>query len=395
MSLILSGSNGVSDIDGDASTPAIRGTDTNTGIFFPAADTIGFAEGGAEAMRIDSSGNVGIGNATARGRLTVSDGAVNTAGEAVYQAYIVGTSRTPTSDLTAMLTIQSTNALAADVGGSIAFGGRAVSASTAGANWATIAGFKENATTSEFGGYLQFVTRPNSGAAAERARITSDGKFFVNETAQLAGYSEQAVITANSTQVALALKSSSASIALATTTTDTNTYNAAVFANNGNFSGALKGTISVSNTATAYNTTSDYRLKENVQPMQNALATVTQLKPCTYTWKADGSAGQGFIAHELQAVVPDAVTGEKDGVELQQYEISPAIPATYDEERNELTPAVEAVMGEREVPKYQGVDTSFLIATLTAAIQELKAELDTVKAQNAAFEARLAALENK
>jgi hypothetical protein len=61
MSLILSGSNGVSDIDGDASTPAIRGTDANTGIFFPAADTIAFAEGGVEAMRIDSSGNVGIG----------------------------------------------------------------------------------------------------------------------------------------------------------------------------------------------------------------------------------------------------------------------------------------------------------------------------------------------
>ena len=61
MSLILSGSDGVSDIDGTAATPAIRGTDANTGIFFPAADTIAFSEGGAEAMRIDSSGNVGIG----------------------------------------------------------------------------------------------------------------------------------------------------------------------------------------------------------------------------------------------------------------------------------------------------------------------------------------------
>ena len=61
MSLILSGSDGVSDIDGSASTPAIRGTDANTGIFFPAADTIAFAEGGAEVMRIDSSGNVLVG----------------------------------------------------------------------------------------------------------------------------------------------------------------------------------------------------------------------------------------------------------------------------------------------------------------------------------------------
>jgi hypothetical protein len=61
MSLILNGTDGLSDVDGSASTPAIRGTDANTGIFFPAADTIAFAEGGAEVMRIDSSGNVGIG----------------------------------------------------------------------------------------------------------------------------------------------------------------------------------------------------------------------------------------------------------------------------------------------------------------------------------------------
>ena len=61
MTLILSGTNGVSDIDGSAATPAIRGTDANTGIFFPAADTIAFSEGGAEAARIDSSGNFGIG----------------------------------------------------------------------------------------------------------------------------------------------------------------------------------------------------------------------------------------------------------------------------------------------------------------------------------------------
>jgi hypothetical protein len=61
MSLILDGTNGVSDIDGTAATPAIRGTDTNTGIFFPAADTIAFAEGGTEAMRIDSSGNLLVG----------------------------------------------------------------------------------------------------------------------------------------------------------------------------------------------------------------------------------------------------------------------------------------------------------------------------------------------
>jgi hypothetical protein len=80
MSLILDGTNGVSDIDGTAATPAIRGTDTNTGIFFPAADTIAFSEGGVEAMRINSAGNVGIGTTTPSGKLSVvgTIGLINT-----------------------------------------------------------------------------------------------------------------------------------------------------------------------------------------------------------------------------------------------------------------------------------------------------------------------------
>jgi hypothetical protein len=116
-------------------------------------------------------------------------------------------------------------------------------------------------------------------------------------------------------------------------------------------SGTTVGTITVSGSATTYATSSDYRLKENVSPMTGALATVAQLKPVTYTWKSDGSAGQGFIAHELQAVVPDCVTGTKDAVDAEGK------------------------------PQYQGVDTSFLVATVVAALQELKAEVDSLKAQ--------------
>jgi hypothetical protein len=85
--------------------------------------------------------------------------------------------------------------------------------------------------------------------------------------------------------------------------------------------------------------------------MQDALAVIAQLNPVTYTWKANGSDGQGFIAHELQAVVPDCVTGEKDAV---------------DAEGN---------------PQYQGVDTSFLVATLVKAVQELSAKVASLEAQ--------------
>lgn len=75
MTLILSGTDGLSDVDGSAAIPAIRGTDANTGIFFPAADTIAFSEGGVESMRIDASGNLLIGTTSSASKLYVSGNA--------------------------------------------------------------------------------------------------------------------------------------------------------------------------------------------------------------------------------------------------------------------------------------------------------------------------------
>lgn len=116
------------------------------------------------------------------------------------------------------------------------------------------------------------------------------------------------------------------------------------------------GTITTTGTATSYVTSSDYRLKNTIAPMTGALAKVAALKPVTYKWNADGSDGEGFIAHELAEVVPQCVTGEKDAV---------------DENGN---------------PKYQGIDTSFLVATLTAAIQEQQAIIQSLTARITALE---------
>ena len=118
---------------------------------------------------------------------------------------------------------------------------------------------------------------------------------------------------------------------------------------------SLVGNVAVTSSSTSYNTSSDYRLKENIQPMTGALARVAALKPCTYTWKIDDSDGEGFIAHELAQVVPQCVTGEKDAVDADGN------------------------------PVYQGIDTSFLVATLTAAIQELNAKVDAQAAEIAAL----------
>ena len=135
-------------------------------------------------------------------------------------------------------------------------------------------------------------------------------------------------------------------------------------------------------------TTSDYRLKENVLPMVGGLNNVMKLNPVEYTWKDNGSSGQGFIAHELQSVVPDSVIGQKDEVYIEKYEISPHIPATYDERGNPLTPEVDAVFGEREIPKYQSIDKSFLVAILTSAIQEQQTIIESLTNRISALESK-------
>jgi hypothetical protein len=98
MTLVLNGTNGLSDVDGSAATPAIRGTDANTGIFFPAADTIAFSEGGTEAMRIDSSGNVGIGTSSPTSRLTIGTGSYSAAASGTTGMYTTATGLEMLSD---------------------------------------------------------------------------------------------------------------------------------------------------------------------------------------------------------------------------------------------------------------------------------------------------------
>jgi hypothetical protein len=98
-----------------------------------------------------------------------------------------------------------------------------------------------------------------------------------------------------------------------------------------------------------------------------------QLKPCNFAWKADGSRVDGFIAHEAQEVVPEAVSGEKDAMRTEEYEVSPAVT---DEDGTVVT---EAVMGEREVEDYQGIDQSKLVPLLTAALQEALARIEALE----------------
>jgi len=123
-----------------------------------------------------------------------------------------------------------------------------------------------------------------------------------------------------------------------------------------NVSAATVGTIETTAGATAYNTSSDYRLKNTIAPMVGALAKVALLKPVTYKWNVDGSNCEGFIAHELAEVCPYAVTGAKDALDAN----------------GNIKP--------------QGIDVSFLVATLTAAIQEQQALITQLTARITALE---------
>jgi hypothetical protein len=329
MPLTLNGTTGIAGANGSASTPAVQGEDTNTGVFFPAADTVAVATGGSERMRVNSSGNVGIGTTSPGDTLDVNGGIFvtptltdNTGTANIGFQSNRSSSTQPRGSLSAIGSSASTNYQALKPGYLTLYSA-----------YADIALNADTSTT------IQFWT-----GGSERARFLSDGAFLVGKTT--AGQ-----ITTNGAE----LRSNYSMFAASNTGTAPTMY---IGANGGSgnlidfyYGSTRVGTIITNGTTTAYNTSSDYRLKENVQPMQDALAKIAQLNPVTYTWKADGSDGQGFIAHELQAVVPDCVTGEKDAV---------------DAEGN---------------PQYQGVDTSFLVATLVKAVQELKAEVDSLKAQ--------------
>jgi hypothetical protein len=347
---------------GSASTPSITFTgDTNTGIFSPAADTIAFAEGGAEAMRITSAGDVGIGTNNPQYPLTLVNSTAN------KEILFVKGSNTNTGTGLAgegPIAIQNTN-------------------NTVG-NMAAISNFDSNGninvqinfinTDQAAGGAVGFTTRTNGGASyGERMRVTENGGTrFQCQSFAAQPSSTNAGVEINNTN------SGSRFFGFGTGTETQIEF--------GNTNGT-RGSIQTTSGGTSYNTTSDYRLKENVASMTGALAKVQQLKPCTYKWKLDGSDGQGFIAHELQEVIPDCVTGEKDGTEDigTITDANGGIVSTNVKEPHSIGEGLTWTKTGSEI-KYQMVDTSFLVATLTAAIQELKATVDAQAARIAALE---------
>jgi hypothetical protein len=334
---------------GTALLPALTTTgDTNTGVWFPAADTIAASTGGTERIRVTSTGLFGIGCTPARqlsvqypfAKTDTSNRAIavfksndaSNANEmlisstgAATQASRVWNIQTGEDGVSnaGILSLQSS-------GGNVGIGTAAPT---------SLLHVSTSASRSGLTGGLINSINTNTGGSQ------SPVGYF--ESSSDSGYGAMYIYAKGSR--------SGASPAMQMVVDGTGSVYQIIF-NNGN--GAV-GSISTSGSTTTYSTSSDYRLKNTIRPMTGALNKVALLKPVTYKWNADGSGGQGFIAHELQEIIPDCVTGEKDATKEGESGV---------------------------VPIYQGVDTSYLVATLTAAIQELKAIIDTQAARITALE---------
>ena len=147
------------------------------------------------------------------------------------------------------------------------------------------------------------------------------------------------------------------------------------------YGGSTVGTITTNGSSTSYNTSSDYRLKKNIVDLDNAIERVKQIPVRRFSFIVEPDVTvDGFLAHEVADTVPEAITGTKDETKTEEYEITPAV---MDDDDNVVT---AAVMGTREVPVYQGIDQSKLVPLLTAALQEAVTRIETLESEVAALQ---------
>ena len=189
-------------------------------------------------------------------------------------------------------------------------------------------------------GPLMFATASSQAAyPTEKMRLTNDGRLLVHTTTSYNGYiSSYATAGQPYPIAAIAGNTSQGLIGF---------Y----------YSTSLIGSITYGGGSTAYNTSSDYRLKENVTPISDGITRLKTLKPSRFNFKVDkDTTVDGFLAHEVSSIVPEAITGSKDEV---------------DSDNN---------------PVYQQIDQSKIVPVLTAALQEAIAKIETLETKVAALE---------
>jgi len=261
-----------------------------------------FNSGDAERMRLDSSGNVGIGTSTISGKLTL-------AGDDAFEA-ITLRDNTSSANMFSITCAEYTGA-----------------------------GGNPNKLSAANSSAISFET-----SGSERMRIDSSGNLLVGTTGLPSSTNKGTALRPVSLDRTI-IQMSSASVATGVELIQLRNPNGQV------------GFIGTNASSTTYQTTSDYRLKENVTDITDGIARIKLLNPSRFNFIVDADTTvDGFLAHEAQEVVPEAVSGEKDAV---------------DEDGN---------------PNYQGIDQSKLVPLLTAALQEAVAKIETLEAKVTALE---------
>ena len=270
-----------------------------------------------QAMTLDASGNVGIGTSSPTVALDVG----------------------PASGTTTNTVVRINGGGTAGYGPQLRFASASTLNATIGTDQSILGG-----TSSDLSVYIPTATAFRVYTnATERMRIDSSGRLLVGTTTNIGS--------------SLITESFSSNTGPGLVISDSTIQNGSTFVGFYAASTRIGSVTAVGTTAVVYNTTSDYRLKTNATPIQNALATVEALNPVSFTW-VDGRPDDGFLAHEIQAVIPNCVTGEKDAV------------------------------NEDGTPKYQQMDNSGVIPFLVKAIQEQQALIESLTT-------RLTSLESK
>ena len=301
---------------------------------------------GAELMRIDSSGNVGIGT---------------TPSKQLHLKSATPTLRLEDSDQTSPVTPFD------------------ITVSTDNINIKEMAN-NRNLWYADSGGTQIFYT-----SGTERMRIVSGGNVLV-------GTSNQSPAEGTSTGIRLGSNGtsqiSSAAEALSLNRTGNN-GDVLVFRRGGTVCGEI--TVNGDNQTTAYQTSSDYRLKENVTYDFDATARLKKLKPCRFNFisNPDNTTVDGFLAHEVSSIVPEAIGGEKDATQKLDNVVLNSNGTVNSSEiteedwvagKEDKTYANDTTwVANKTVPSYQGIDQSKLVPLLVKTIQELEARITTLE----------------
>ena len=360
-----------------------------------ASSYFGVEVDGTERLRIDSSGNVGIGNtvaSTINSQSGYADLVVGTGsgenGTTIYSgsngvlAFANGTSGTSTykgfmiyahGDNTMRFGTDATERMRIDSLGNVGIGtsspGSKLSISDSGTGISLT-----NAASGNFNiGLLAGTGSPNAYIFqranapllfgtnnTERMRIDSSGNLLVGTTGTITGYFPA--------QVQINAAGNNGIVAKVTTAGEAsyNSWNSAASGTRYHISfydsatRTLRGTITSDGSVMIYGGQSDYRLKENITPITNAITKINNLNPVNFDWKESGVNSDGFLAHEAQTVIPYAVTGVKDEVNTG------------------TNLGEEQTNGE---PKYQMMDYAKLVPLLTAALQEQQALIEDLKSR--------------